>query len=138
MTLPECVMRLLPDDLPLDAVTVKFRSPVTVKGIHLDPIFRSTSDEVAICNTEQQILPSLQMPRTGERVWYSIDRIDAALKLARRLGIDRIFFTQAEQKGEPIALLALIGRDSRTALVVAPNLTGERDCEEEDKRGRDI
>ena len=66
MTLPECVMRLLPDDLPLDAVTVKFRSPVTVKGIHLDPIFKSTSDEVAICNTEQQILPSLQMATSSD------------------------------------------------------------------------
>lgn len=137
MTLPECVMRLLPEDLPLDAVTSKSQWILTAKGIPLDPIFKTRTDEVAICDTEEQILPSMQLPGTRDRVWYSVHRIDTALKLARRLGIDRIFFTQTESNGKPTAPLAIIGHNSKVALVVAPNLEPD-DEEDDDERGRDI
>ena len=61
-------MRLLPEDLPLDAVTVKFRSPVTVKAFILIR-YSNQIDEVAICNTEQQIL-LVADAQNRERVWY--------------------------------------------------------------------
>jgi len=57
MSLPECVTRLLPDDLPL--VAVRARTALTVRGVITTPIFKTPDDVIAICDTRKQILPPL-------------------------------------------------------------------------------
>ena len=126
MSLPECVTRLLPDDLPL--VAVRARTALTVRGVITTPIFKTPDDVIAICDTRKQILPPLEFPEG--RVWYSIDRIEAALKIARRLGIAQIFFSYTANNGKIIAPLSIVGKNATIAIVVAPNIAPSDDEDE--------
>lgn len=129
MPLPECVKRLLPDDLPFDEV-LKISAKWAVKEIPIHPILRTKDNSIAICDTEQQITPSLQEIDGGE-VWYSIDRLQDALNIARRLNIDRVFLTQTAVNGKIAPPLSIVGKDSMIAIVVAPNIAWNDSDEEE-------
>jgi hypothetical protein len=129
MSLPECVKRLLPDHPPLQEVS-NFRTTWAVKGIPLTPIFKTANTAIAICDTEQQIIPSMREIR-GE-VWYSVDRLEEALSIARRLRIDRVFLSQTVVNGKISAPLSIIGKDSRIAITVAPHLNWDDDEEDEE------
>mgnify|MGYP000977696684 CR=1 FL=1 len=131
MPLPECVKRLLPDDLPFQEI-INFNTTWTVKGTSLNPILKTLDNAIAICDTEEQVSPSMREPLTEGYVWYSVDRIEEALKIARRLGIDRIFFSHTAVNGKTNAPLAIVGKNSRIAIVVAPHIAPSDEDEEEE------
>lgn len=139
MSLPDCIRRLLPDNLPFVPVNdTEMHTPGrwSMEGVTITPILRNTPfscnnrNTFAICDTDQQIRSPLQED-CGE-VWYPIDRIRAALDLAERLKLDRVWIAPIEVNGTVRAPLGLIGKDARIAIVIAPDITWEDDDEEGD------
>lgn len=136
MSLPDCIRRLLPDNLPFEPVNdTDLSARWSMEGVTITPILRNTPfscnnrNTFAICDTDQQIRSPLQED-CGE-VWYPIDRIRAALDLAERLKLDWVWIAPIEINGTVRAPLALIGQDARIAIVIAPDIAWEDDDEEE-------
>lgn len=129
MPLPHCIKRLLPEDLPLEEVG-RFSARWSIGGVTVTPILYTQDKSIAICDTEQQIAPSLR--ESGGDAWYSIERLEEALALARRLRIDRVCFFPTEVNGKPSAPLTLIGKDSQVAITIAPHITWDSSDEDED------
>jgi len=124
MSLPECIICLLPGNFQEIRL---FKAVWSLgNGPALTPIVRNKENNLALCDV------AVEKNGQNPHVWYSLDLLIEAISLAKIANINQVAIYPVTVAGKPSPLLALYGRVSQTAIVIAPASVPAEDPEEEE------
>ena len=132
LPVPDAINILLPNSLQLMPLERRQNYRWRYNGQRVFPYLHDEAGICAVCHTERPLMVLGDYPGHGRvHVWFDVKRLRAALDIAEAMGLEQIGIAQLQVNDKPSPLLGLIGRHTKTAIVLAPFLRYEWEDREE-------